>query len=151
MSYDAKPWFSLTLRDGLITRLSLVARIGVTGGTWKSLLETGTSFRIGVAALLSAGTCFSSGFGCDFPADLAVGLGENGFFWSCWLMSQFHMTGVLLLLRWLFLNVEGPLQRLASVPGSIGLAYACCWTLFVASARSCSLFHVGFPDQVTAG
>ena len=65
------------MRDGLITRLGLVARIGVTGGTWKSLLETGTSFRIGVAALLSAGTCFSSGLGCDFPADLAVGLGET--------------------------------------------------------------------------
>ena len=65
------------MRDGLITRLGLVARIGVTGGTWKSLLETGTSFRIGVAALLSAGTCFSSGFGCDFPAGLAVGLGET--------------------------------------------------------------------------
>ena len=46
-------------------------------GVLESLLERGTSFRIGVAALLSAGTCFSSGFGCDFPADLAVGLGET--------------------------------------------------------------------------
>ena len=58
VSYDAKPRFSLTLSDGLITRLGLVARIRVSGETRKST----ENVWISVAALLSAGTCFSSGF-----------------------------------------------------------------------------------------
>ena len=60
MSYNAKPRFSLTLSDGLITRLGLVARIRVSGETRKSLRNR--NVWISVAALLSAGTCFSSGF-----------------------------------------------------------------------------------------
>ena len=80
MSDNAKPRLSLTLSDGLITHLGPVGRIGVTGGSQKSILESGTSLRIGVAALLSAGTCFFSVFGCYFPADLGVGSGDHSFF-----------------------------------------------------------------------
>ena len=87
VSYNAKPRFSLSLSNGLKTCLGLVARIGVKGKTWKSLLEAGTPFWIGVTALLQE-LVSPLGLVVDFPADLAVGLGEHSFFWSCCLVSQ---------------------------------------------------------------